>query len=134
MSSGARTERRLKLFFDGGCRPNPGTMEAAVVAGGETHLFLGLGEGSSEQAEWAALLKALEVAESRGARDILLLGDSATVIGQANGTLRTRGAPLEAYRARTARFERVVVRHIGRKQNLAGIALERARWGFTSGR
>jgi ribonuclease HI len=126
--------RRLKLFFDGGCRPNPGAMEAAVVAGGETYFFPHLGLGTSEQAEWAALLKAIEVAEALGARDILLLGDSSNVIGQANGALKPRGAPLEEYRTRAARFERVAVRHIGRKQNLAGIALELARWGVTSGR
>ena len=126
--------RRLKLFFDGGCRPHPGAMEAAVVAGGETYLFPDLGVGNSEQAEWAALLRALDVAETLGARDILLLGDSSNVIGQANGTLRARGAPLEDFRTRAARFERVTVRHIGRKQNLAGIALERARWGVTSDR
>lgn len=26
-----KTRRRLKIFFDGGCRPNPGRIEAAVV-------------------------------------------------------------------------------------------------------
>ena len=28
------TVRRTKIFFDGGCRPNPGPIEVAVVAGG----------------------------------------------------------------------------------------------------
>ena len=26
--------RRTKIFFDGGCRPNPGPMDIAVVTGG----------------------------------------------------------------------------------------------------
>ena len=28
------TTRRIKIYFDGGCRPNPGRMETAVVTGG----------------------------------------------------------------------------------------------------
>jgi ribonuclease HI len=133
LSASAAT-RRLKLFFDGGCRPNPGAMEAAVVAAGETYLFPDLGPGTSHQAEWLALLKALEVAETLGARDIVLVGDSSNVIGQAMGTFKPRSAPIEAYRARAARFDRVTLRHIGRKQNLAGIALERAPRPPTSAR
>ena len=27
-------QRRLKIYFDGGCQPNPGAMEGAVVVRG----------------------------------------------------------------------------------------------------
>ena len=118
--------RPLKIFFDGGCRPNPGEMQVAVVARGMVHHMGGLGRGSSEQAEWLALLHALNVAELTGAREILLLGDAKGVIAQANGTVRCRNiVGLAQFQQRSAAFERVRVRYIRRNQNLAGIALAR---------
>ena len=116
-----------KLFFDGGCRPNPGPIECAVVRKGVTHYRHNLGDGSNSDAEWLAAIHALEVAAQNGDRDITLLGDSTLVVTQANGTARCRSPVLEAHRARFADlasgFDRLRVRHIGRNQNLAGIAL-----------
>lgn len=121
----------LKIFFDGGCRPNPGAIEVAVVARGELHLRTALGSGSSERAEWLALLAAIDVARQIEARDIILLGDCAGVIAQANGDARGRSpdaiecARVVANQCRL--FDRLRVRHIKRTQNLAGIALDRLR-------
>ena len=121
--------RRLKIFFDGGCRPNPGEMQVAVVARGVVHHVPAPGRGSSEEAEWLALLHALRVAEMTAERDIVLLGDAAGVIAQANGATRCRNAELrkhlDEFRRRSATFVRVRVRYIRRNQNLAGIALGR---------
>ena len=117
----------MKIFFDGGCRPNPGEMQVAVVARGVVHHAEGLGRGSSEQAEWLALLHGLRIANTTGERDILLLGDAASVIAQANGTAKCRNADLriclEQFRQQSPAFYRVRVRYIRRNQNLAGIAL-----------
>jgi ribonuclease HI len=121
----------VKLFFDGGCRPNPGAMEAAVVARGEVFQPDSLGHGSSHEAEWRALLHALHVAASLGARDVTLLGDSAAVIEQAAGRAKCRTASAREARAAFERacldFHRVRVRRVARTQNLAGIALARVR-------
>ena len=118
-----------KLFFDGGCRPNPGPIECAVVRKGVTHYRHDLGEGTNNDAEWLAAIHALEIAELEGDRDITLLGDSTLVVTQASGKARCRSAGLEVHRNRFAelaeRFDRVRIRHIGRAQNLAGIALAR---------
>lgn len=126
------TRHRLKIFFDGGCRPNPGAMETAVVARGQVHLAHGIGHGTNNDAEWLALLAALRIAQSLGEPDFVLLGDSALVVGQANGTAKCRSEALQTH-LRTFRAlagdTPVRVRHIGRAQNLAGIALERARGG-----
>lgn len=88
-----------------------------------------LGEGTSEQAEWLALLEALSLAGTLGARDILLLGDSRPVVAQASGRAACRDAflrsSLDRLRQESAQFERVRVRWIRRTQNLAGIALAR---------
>ena len=116
----------MKIYFDGGCRPNPGEMQVAVVARGVVHHVAHLGIGSSEQAEWLALLHGLLIAETTGERDIVLLGDAAGVIAQAKGTAKCRNAAyLEQFQRRAATFERVRVRFIRRNQNLAGIALSK---------
>lgn len=119
--------RSIKLFFDGGCRPNPGPIECAVVRKGVAHYRHDLGNGSNSDAEWLAAIQALEIAVRNGDRDITLLGDSTLVVAQANRTAQCRSAELEGHRARFTElavgFERLRIRHIGRAQNLAGIAL-----------
>ena len=116
----------VKVFFDGGCRPNPGAMELAVVARGQALVRRDLGYGTSFDAEWLALIAALELALTLDTPDVVLLGDAATVIQQANGTMKCRGAAighLAAYRALLPAGVRPRVRYIKREQNLAGIAL-----------
>jgi len=121
-----RTER-LRIFFDGGCRPNPGMMEVAAVAQGVPYLQRDVGRGSSEEAEWLALLHAVEVAITLGAADVELVGDSQSVINQANGTGKCRDPRLQqhlaAYRAAISAIPRVRLRHVLRPKNLAGIVL-----------
>lgn len=127
--------RRTRVFFDGGARPNPGRMEAAVVVRGVAHLFEDLGTGSNTDAEWLALHRALELVQSQGIADAELVGDARGVIRQANlalaGTLPAQdhsGAlPEQGHAAtflRLAMLARPVrIRWIRRAQNLAGIAL-----------
>jgi ribonuclease HI len=121
--------KRLKVYFDGGCRPNPGAMEAAVVARGVAHISPALGFGTNNDAEWLALILALEVALASGAEDFELLGDSAVVVAQASRVWKCRSADLQRH---FDRFAHVVgdrdwprVKKIARAQNLAGIALGR---------
>lgn len=123
----------LKLWFDGGCRPNPGRMETMVVARGVAHHDAGAGQGDNNEAEWCALLAALRVARSLDADDIVLLGDSALVIAQAAGRQKCRTPRLRErladYQRLAAGFARVRLRHVARSHNLAGIALDRLRDG-----
>lgn len=120
-------ELPLKLFFDGGCRPNPGLMRAAVVARGVAYRQDG-GLGTSSDAEWHALLFALDIAGRLGAADIVLVGDSANVIAQAAGTAKVRASAQPHKRrfdAASAAFARIRLRAIRRAQNLAGIVLQK---------
>lgn len=123
--------KAVKLWFDGGCRPNPGPIETAVVLRGIAQIRRDQGVGSNEQAEWLALFHAIDVAATQGETDIILIGDSLSVIRQANGAQPARSvearANLDRFKAAAFRFDRVRLRHTGRAQNLAGIALERAR-------
>ncbi len=118
-------EAPLKLFFDGGCRPNPGPMETAVATRGQVWHRCDIGHGTNDEAEWQALLGALDVASELGARNIVLLGDSALIVAQASGTAKPGPfASFHAsYLAKAAAFTRVRIRRIKRAQNLAGIAL-----------
>ncbi len=126
--------RRLKLFFDGGCRPNPGTMEVAVFARNVIYHVPDIGRGTNSDAEWLALIHALKVARSLGESDIELIGDSALVVHQAKGEWKCRGPELQAhladYKALAGAFAQIRIRHVGRSHNLAGIALEGIRAGL----
>ena len=119
----------LRLFFDGGCRPNPGRMEIAVVVRGVEHIVADAGHGSNSDAEWLAAIHALTVARDLDATAVDLLGDSTLVVSQASGTARCRSAALQdhlaTFRELAATFAAVRLRHVGRAKNLAGIALAR---------
>ncbi len=120
------TRTRTKIYFDGGARPNPGTLEIAVVCGGVAHVESDVGQGGSVDAEWLALIAALRLAQARGLTDFVLLGDAAGVVAQANGLAPARGsaaAHLAAFRALVGDGPAPRIRHVGRAQNLAGIAL-----------
>ena len=121
--------RRTKIYFDGGCRPNPGKMEIAVVVGGVATIDRDAGMGSSMDAGWQALIAALRLARTRGLTDVVLLGDAAAVVAQANGRVAARGgsaAHLAVFRTLVGDGLSPRVRYIKRTQNLAGIALARA--------
>jgi ribonuclease HI len=121
-----RTHHRLKIFFDGGCRPNPGRIETAVVVRGVSHLFDDLGHGTNSDAEWLALICALELAQSLSLTNIELIGDAREVIQQAQSAMST-GRAKHGHAARflalMAGNPRARIRWIKRAQNLAGIAL-----------
>ena len=118
--------RGVKLFFDGGSRPDPVGMEWAVVVGGRSIIRRGLGRGTSMDAEWLALIAAMRCAADLGLHDATLLGDAAAVIAQASGAVRCAPAfvhHLDAFRQLPRPPGRVRIRYVKRTQNLAGIAL-----------
>lgn len=121
-----RVARRVKLFFDGSCRPPPIGMATAVVIRGKSYIARDLGPGSSMDAEWLALIDAMQRAYDQELIDPVLLGDAAAVIAQANETARCPPAyrhHLERFRLLPRPAGRVRIRYVKRTQNLAGIAL-----------
>lgn len=123
----------MTLYFDGGCRPNPGPIEVAVVCGGREYVRRDLGDGDSGVAEWRALLHAVDIAVAAGAQDVLLIGDAKAIVEQAAGRWKCRSAAmrpyLAAFRHATAGIAKVRVRHVPRAKNLAGIVLDKAARG-----
>lgn len=123
-------KRGPKVFFDGGCRPNPGPMEAAVVIRGKARFFDDLGVGSNTDAEWQALLCAIALARELGLRDGTFVGDSLEVTREANRAASTGQAfstHAAAFLALVAQYRPGRIRWIKREQNLAGIALQSRR-------
>ncbi|MEE4452266.1 ribonuclease HI [Novosphingobium resinovorum] len=118
--------KRLKVFFDGGCRPNPGPIEVAVVIRGVAHVFEDCGCGTNSDAEWLALIRALELCRQQRLEHVELIGDAVEIIRQANRALRDGTGP-QAHAARFLELAAQVgpdrLRWIRREQNLAGIAL-----------
>lgn len=118
--------KRIKVFFDGGCRPNPGPIEAAVVMRGAVHLFDDLGFGTSNDAEWLALIGGLELAQAAELRDFVLVGDALDVINRAQSVLEIGHAVSrheETLRLLLAKIRPARISWIKREQNLAGISL-----------
>ena len=79
-------------------------------------------------AEWLALLHAVELAGELGLHEAVFLGDSLAVIGQANGTVRCprdHAHYLQALASSQSRLGKLQIRHVKRSQNLAGVALAR---------
>ena len=117
---------RIKIFFDGGCRPNPGRIEAAVVLRGVVHHFDDCGSGTNSDAEWIALRLAVELAREARLEKVLLLGDALEIVREARSALAGAAATHEharAFLAVAAAVPGLAVRWIKREQNLAGISL-----------
>ncbi|MEW9854057.1 ribonuclease HI family protein [Novosphingobium sp. M1R2S20] len=121
--------RRAVYFFDGGSRPNPGPMEAAVVNRGVAHFRDSPRTGDNNEAEWGGLIFAVELAIAQGDTDVLFVGDSLLVIQQARGLWTCRSTHLRpwlaAFQHASAPLARIGFRHVPRSKNLAGIALAR---------
>lgn len=117
---------RIKVYFDGGCRPSPGRMELAVVVRGQAHIRLDAGFGTSQDAEWLALIEAARLVRRLAIPDFVLLGDALAVIGPATGAVKCRRqvvAHLRVLEDLLPHRDPSNIRYIKRTQNLAGIAL-----------
>jgi ribonuclease HI len=114
------------VHVDGGARGNPGPAATGVVietpngqvlyAGGET-----IGVATNNVAEYRALLAGLRHARELGATEVDVLGDSALVVNQVNGTWKIKEAHLRPLREEAVRalqgFDRWTLRHVRREHN-----------------
>lgn len=129
-----KEELQMIIYFDGGCNPNPGKMEICIVVLDQNkktpHVIRNLGRGTSNIAEWSALLFAATHAKELGLKKVTFVGDSKLVVNQAKGLWRINKQNFVELKKM---FENSVegitweIRHLPRDYNLAGIYLEKGR-------
>jgi ribonuclease HI len=116
----------LTIHTDGGARGNPGPAAYAYVIqrdGAPPLEEAGLiGKATNNQAEYAALIAALEHAERLGVQHRLAIhSDSELMVKQMNGAYRVKDEQLkpmyEKARRLASRFALVEIRHVPRGQN-----------------
>lgn len=127
----------VTIYADGCCRPNPGEASYGAVLhlpdGSEVEINGRLGPGTSNTAEWGALIAALRRAAEIGATGLDVRMDSRLVIEQASGRWKPKQPRMRELCAEAHRhaqpFERVSYTWIPREMNrhadrLASLALE----------
>ena len=122
-----------KIYFDGGCKPNPGMMEVCiVVVDGPNppvpHVVANLGRGTNNIAEWSALLWAMSYAVENGWREIEVIGDSKLVVSQAAGRWQIKNSEFHSFKSNFDALQSkadVRLRHVLRNKNLAGKHLDK---------
>lgn len=123
----------LRVRTDGGARGNPGPAGIGVVVEDaktgeilEEHAKF-LGRTTNNQAEYKAVILALERAVALGAREVEVLADSELLIKQANGEYRVKNVDLQARFRELKSLEReigrVIYKHVRREMNKAADAL-----------
>ncbi|MDO8425126.1 MAG: ribonuclease HI family protein [bacterium] len=116
----------VRIFTDGGARGNPGPAGTGVFitdADGKTLAAFGeyLGEMTNNQAEYRAMVAALERAHVLGATEVEAFADSELLVKQLNRQYRVKNAGLAPLFVRIVglaqRFRRCTFTHVRREQN-----------------
>jgi ribonuclease HI len=121
------------IFFDGGCRPNPGMMEVCVVAifDDGTHQIEHLpelGYGTNNISEWCALTLAIDLCKVNDWQPEMIYGDSNNTINQAKGNWQVKDKTLKGlYENFVKETQNMIINleFIPRADNLAGRWLEK---------
>ncbi|MDP3879443.1 MAG: ribonuclease HI family protein [Dehalococcoidales bacterium] len=125
------------IFTDGASRGNPGPGAIGVVITDEqgkllTTISQSIGQATNNQAEYRAIIAALEKAMKLGVNQIDLRSDSEFAVRQINGQYRVKSISLRPLYQRVkqlqSQFEGFTITHIRREENveadkLANLAL-----------
>ena len=123
---------RLILCADGGSRGNPGPAGFGAVLLDDSgrvvrELSEFIGQATCNEAEYRALIAALQAARELGARDLLIRADSQLLVRQLNGQYRVRSRSLMPLALRARRmldqFASWKAQHVPREMNARADAL-----------
>jgi len=116
---------RVHAYFDGASRGNPGPASVGyvlvddsgiVTEGGET-----IGTATNNQAEYEALIRAVEVARDYGFDDVHIRGDSELIVKQVRGEWDTNDPELREHRIQVRElltdFDDWQIEHVPREIN-----------------
>lgn len=119
--------KKLIIYTDGGARGNPGPAGLGVfIEDAESGKVLKrhsryLGRTTNNQAEWRAVVDALEHAKELGAEEVELRADSELVIKQLNREYKVKNKDLQPHFVRawnlSLDFKKVTYRHVPRERN-----------------
>jgi ribonuclease HI len=118
---------KVTAFIDGAARGNPGPAGAGAFFpatesdGAPSELFLSLGRATNNEAEYRALLLALEEARRRGATDVAIFSDSLLLVEQIRGRFRIKAENLKPLARealdRARAFPKFSITHVRREKN-----------------
>ena len=120
------TEKRLIIYTDGASSGNPGPASiGAVIRDGQgkviSRISRGIGRATNNQAEYRAIIAALEEATRLGAGEVDIKSDSELVVKQIKGSYRVKKATLRTLYQKvvqlTGPLEAFTITHIPREQN-----------------
>jgi ribonuclease HI len=127
-------ELNLRIFTDGGARGNPGPAGiGAVITDADTgetlkELHAYIGETTNNQAEYRAVIMALEEAVELAPDSVMVVADSELLVRQLNGEYKVKNQDLakrflEVRNLETRLGKPVRYRHVPREQNKEADAL-----------
>ena len=123
--------RKLIIFTDGGARGNPGPAGIGIVIKENDKNIKEygkyIGETTNNQAEYKALISALETAREMGAEEVQVFMDSELIVKQIKGEYKVKHpglAPLflKLYNLKVG-FKKFSVTHVRREKNKEADAL-----------
>jgi len=118
--------KRLVIFTDGASRGNPGQSAIGVVIQDGAGKVVGtisrrIGHATNNQAEYTAIIAALEEASRLGAGEVEVRSDSELVVKQLKGSYRVKKATLRPLYQKVVRLigslGAFTITHIPRTQN-----------------
>jgi ribonuclease HI len=127
-----RLNTTLTIYTDGAARGNPGPAAVGAVLLNESGRQVGaisksLGVTTNNQAEYRAIIAALDKAISLGARQVTLYSDSELVVNQINGRYKIKHVALRPLYQEIVRLigalEQFKISCIPREKNAAADAL-----------
>ena len=117
---------KVIIYVDGASRGNPGPAAIAAIVQDEkgkpiASLSRRIGTTTNNEAEYRAIIAALQKAVSLGVREVELKSDSELVVKQLNGSYRVKSAGLKSLYQEVKKLqsflERLTITHISRRQN-----------------
>ncbi|MBA7679987.1 Bifunctional protein [subsurface metagenome] len=117
---------KVTIFTDGASKNNPGPSSIGVIIKNQqgqtiSTISKAIGHGTNNQAEYRAIIAALEEAIHLGARQVRLNSDSELVVRHHQGKYRVKNAALkplyQQVKQLLGRLESSTIHHIPREQN-----------------
>lgn len=116
---------RAHVYFDGACRGNPGPAATGwVIVSGDGIVAEGgsrIGTATNNQAEYAALIEALEAARDYRLDEVHVRGDSELIVKQVRGEYDTNNPELREKRVTVhellSAFDEWTLEHVPREVN-----------------